>query len=121
MTSEPSVNEQAMRAEKADLEKRVRKRESPVLFVHIHKAGGTTLCNMAKSNNLTVPIEYSPSSYSGIAGKNCNPAPNHIRAAWTGSPEEQYEYVSNSHSHSHSHSSSSPCLAADSDPSLLDS
>ena len=43
--------------EKADIEERVRQRAAPVLFVHIHKAGGTTVCNLAKLNNLTVPVK----------------------------------------------------------------
>ena len=63
------------------------------MFVHIHKAGGTTLCNLAKANNLTVPATYSPTNYKGIAGKNCNPSPLHLRAAWMGTVKEQRLYV----------------------------
>ena len=82
------------RAEKGAIEAQVRARRAPVLFVHIHKAGGTTMCNLAKASNLTVPITYSPEGYSGLAGKNCNPSPNHLTAAWTGTADEQYRYAS---------------------------
>ena len=72
-----------------------------MLFLHIRKAGGTTICNMAKANNLPVPPEYDEEQrhtrglpkYEGVAGKNCNPSPEHIRAAWTGSVEAQSHYA----------------------------
>lgn len=84
---------QQLAYEKAEVEARVRNRTAPVVFVHIHKAGGTTLCNLAKENNLTVPAVYSPTGYSGIGGKNCNPSPNHLKVAWTGSAQEQSAYA----------------------------
>lgn len=79
--------------EKALVEARVRARKIPVLFLHIHKAGGSTMCNVAKENRLAVPAVYSPSSYSGIAGKNCNPSPQHIAMAWSGSAGDQALYA----------------------------
>jgi hypothetical protein len=84
---------QQLAYEKAEVEARVRNRTAPVMFVHIHKAGGTTLCNLAKENNLTVPAVYSPTGYAGIGGKNCNPSPNHLKVAWTGSAQEQMAYA----------------------------
>ena len=58
MTTTPPAPFLRLEAERAEVEARVRERSAPVMFVHIHKAGGTTLCNLAKENNLTVPAVY---------------------------------------------------------------
>jgi hypothetical protein len=89
----PRSDEALAEDEKLRVQRRVRERKAPVMFVHIHKAGGTTLCNLAKANHLTVPATYSPTSYKGIGGKNCNPSPLHLKAAWTGTVKEQRIYV----------------------------
>merc|ERR1712070_1302767 len=46
----------------------------PILLVHIHKAGGTTLCTWAKEVvHLTTPLE-NLSRDEGFFSRNCNPA-----------------------------------------------
>ena len=37
-------------------EELVRKHKSSIMFLHIHKGAGTTMCDMAKANNMRVPI-----------------------------------------------------------------
>ena len=89
----PHSVEALVEEEKIRIAQRIRKRQAPILFVHIRKAGGTTFCNLAKANNLIVPAAYTPIRYNGIAGKNCNPSPLHLSAAWSGGVNDQKIYV----------------------------
>ena len=37
-------------------EELVRNHKSSIMFLHIHKGAGTTMCNMAKANKMRVPV-----------------------------------------------------------------
>uniref|UniRef100_A0A7S2SU19 Sulfotransferase domain-containing protein n=1 Tax=Rhizochromulina marina TaxID=1034831 RepID=A0A7S2SU19_9STRA len=83
--------------EKIKVEEQVKRGQAAVLLVHIHKAGGTTLCNIAKQIGLQIPPtpEQHHVDNTGIGGKNCNPGYTKFKKAWSGSVEEQLQYIKN--------------------------
>jgi len=72
----------------------VKEGTAPLLFLHIQKAGGSTLCKMAKANDLRVPKEsVLKVDRASITGKNCNPSNAEAAAAWYGSAHWQLAYT----------------------------
>lgn len=81
-------------AEKARVEAAVRARHGTVFFMHVHKGGGTTICNLAKQSKVMVPAMAQSSSW---MGKNCNPKAEDRRRAWEAAPSELVAYARTSH------------------------
>jgi hypothetical protein len=67
---------------------------TPILYIHIHKDGGTTVCNLAKMNGLRVPPKPPDGKDRGFLGKNCNPSTpdDAVMALWS-SPEDAERYA----------------------------
>jgi hypothetical protein len=55
----------------------------------VHKAGGTTICALAKANKMRIPPE---AKSKGWMGKNCNPRKVDKPTAWEGTVAEQLRY-----------------------------
>ena len=65
----------------------------PVLFVHLHKAGGTTFCTMARANGARTPQGIKGKSV-GFFGMNCNPSTiEDARTAVWSSPQDSAKYA----------------------------
>ena len=73
----------------------VRARNDTVLLVHIHKAGGTTICEWAKAAGFVVPVAaYTSHDQSSYFSKNCNPTHADSKLAWGASgPEAMAAYA----------------------------
>jgi len=70
---------------------------TPLLFVHIHKAGGTTICNMARNAQLRTPKPAKTyKDRDSWFSKNCNP---NFKDGWRGraygfqGPEAMWDYA----------------------------
>lgn len=77
------------RDEKRAVDERVRNGNGAIYFVHVHKAGGTTVCTMAKMNKMRVPAVEKSKKW---MGKNCNPRFADKQNAWLGSAEDLVQY-----------------------------
>lgn len=84
------TEEDPFASERQRVEAWVRSGNTTVIFLHVHKAGGTTVCNMAKASRVRVPPTAESKSW---YGKNCNPLAADIPAAWRGTPEVMLQYA----------------------------
>lgn len=78
-------------AEKRKVELAVREGRGTIYFTHIHKGGGTTICSLAKVNNMRVPPEETSAAWTG---KNCNPRREDFNRALYSLPSTQAAYAS---------------------------
>ena len=84
-----------------------RARLMPILFLHVPKSGGTSLCELARSASLRVPTNgngtcmmsgdrrvESEGVWAPVYGKNCNPYFSERHDAWGGNgPERMLSYA----------------------------
>jgi hypothetical protein len=88
-----------LEAERERVTAGVRARTSPLMMVHIQKAGGTTVCKISRMSDRRDPGHVPPTSRyhnidnKGLFGKNCNPWGRASNAAWYGTPEEMISYT----------------------------
>ena len=61
-----------------------------VLFVHVHKGGGSTICAMAQGSDVRIPP---PETSRGWMGKNCNPRKVDKWRAWQAPPDVMVQYA----------------------------
>lgn len=74
-------------------QKLYKNKQGAMLFLHMSKNGGTTMCALARANKLITPRdEGSLSLFSSVMGKNCNPASFQMDA-WFGSRQQQLDYI----------------------------
>jgi len=68
-------------------------KQGALLFLHMSKNGGTTMCAVARANKLNTPVnEDSLALFISVMGKNCNPATFQMHA-WFGSKQQQLDYI----------------------------
>lgn len=57
---------------------------NPVILLHLHKGGGTTICSIAKNNRIPTPIPgKTRQDGASFMSKNCNPSWKAKEDAWT--------------------------------------
>ena len=77
-------------AEKARVEAWVRVGNGTLLFMHVHKGGGSTVCSMARASGMRIPT---PETSGGWMGKNCNPRKRDKYRSWQARPDDMVAYA----------------------------
>ena len=78
-------------AEKARVEDWVRRGKGTISFLHVHKGGGTTMCELARANGMRTQRNVAHSA--AWAGHNCNPTKEDAFDANKGLPEAALAYA----------------------------
>ena len=78
-------------AEKARVEDWVRRGKGTISFLHVHKGGGTTMCELARANGMRTQRNVAHSA--AWAGHNCNPTKEDAFDANKGLPEAAVAYA----------------------------
>ena len=78
-------------AEKARVEDWVRRGRGTISFLHVHKGGGTTMCELARANGMRTQRNVAHSA--AWAGHNCNPTKEDAFDANKGLPEAALAYA----------------------------
>ena len=78
-------------AEKARVEDWVRRGRGTISFLHVHKGGGTTMCELARANGMRTQRNVAHSA--AWAGHNCNPTKEDAFDANKGLPEAAVAYA----------------------------